>query len=73
MTLNPQLGDLLKVLVEGVVESAPLWTETLNALDSGCGDGDCGSTLQNGAQGEKISVSTTYLKLCAFPFNKNYM
>jgi len=45
-------GVLLRKCVGGVCEVWEREEETLNRLDRGSGDGDCGSTLKAGAIGE---------------------
>ena len=44
-------GVLLRKCVGGVCEAWISEEETLNSLDRGSGDGDCGSTLKAGALG----------------------
>ena len=41
----------MKAIVLGVAEALEAAEERLNQLDSTAGDGDCGTTLKAGAQG----------------------
>ena len=43
--------DLIKNAILAACETMVTNEEHLNQLDTGCGDGDCGSTLRRGAQG----------------------
>ena len=46
------LGRVLKACTEQICKSLVANEALLNELDRGSGDGDCGSTLKSGAQGE---------------------
>ena len=45
----------LKIAIHGAASALESNVERLNELDSGCGDGDCGSTLNRFADGTLIS------------------
>ena len=47
-------GHMVKKCVHGVCEALIDAEEMLNELDSGSGDGDCGSTVKAGALGKGI-------------------
>ena len=46
------LGGVLKACTEQICKLLVDNEALLNELDRGSGDGDCGSTLKSGAQGE---------------------
>ena len=48
------VGMLLRKCVGGVCEVWLKEEETLNQLDRGSGDGDCGTTLKAGALGQSV-------------------
>ena len=50
-------GALLKRGLENLIKRVPEFEHHLNTLDSGCGDGDCGTTLVNGTKGMLILKS----------------
>ncbi|XP_071528911.1 triokinase/FMN cyclase-like [Panulirus ornatus] len=47
-TLDADHARKLQSCIEAVLTEMPKHEESLNALDAGCGDGDCGSTLTHG-------------------------
>lgn len=47
-TLGADHARKLQSCIEAVLTEMPKHEESLNALDAGCGDGDCGSTLTHG-------------------------
>lgn len=49
---NPAHVQTLRACLESLVAKVPQHEDLLNALDSGCGDGDCGTTLLLGIHGE---------------------
>ncbi|KAF2350546.1 DhaL domain [Trinorchestia longiramus] len=48
--LSDDAAATVRAILRDVASTAPDWTDQLNQLDSGCGDGDCGSTIASGAQ-----------------------
>ena len=50
-TLSNAEAQLFKKLLATVANQASSWSTELNALDTECGDGDCGTTLALGALG----------------------
>lgn len=56
--LSPDQAQLMKTLLQGLAKAVLSWRDALNELDSGCGDGDCGSTLCLGANKLALSLDT---------------
>uniref|UniRef100_A0A2P2ID09 Triokinase/FMN cyclase n=2 Tax=Hirondellea gigas TaxID=1518452 RepID=A0A2P2ID09_9CRUS len=54
-TVSVALADQLRKFLEILVKATAEWRDLLNDLDTGCGDGDCGTTIAEGAS--KISSS----------------
>jgi hypothetical protein len=58
---GPSLSDRGQIALKNAIHAAASALESnvdhLNELDSGCGDGDCGSTLNRFADGTLISQS----------------
>jgi len=48
--LTPAQVELFRSVIQSVCKALIQSEERLNLLDSGCGDGDCGTTLKNGAE-----------------------
>ena len=51
MKLSPSGVDKLRAILSTAARDLLAMEESLNLLDSGCGDGDCGSTHAIGAKG----------------------
>lgn len=49
---DPAHAHALRACLESLVAKVPQHEELLNTLDSGCGDGDCGTTLLLGIRGQ---------------------
>ena len=61
--LGSEGEEKVKAALEGLTSQLISMEQRLNELDSGCGDGDCGSTLAAGAKaiqvnGKSVSVKT---------------
>ncbi|XP_014674525.1 PREDICTED: triokinase/FMN cyclase-like [Priapulus caudatus] len=52
--LTPDGRDALQRAVRSACEALIARHDHLNALDEGCGDGDCGSTITRGAKGVRL-------------------
>ncbi|XP_066599579.1 triokinase/FMN cyclase-like [Prorops nasuta] len=50
-TLNEEQSKLFKICLEAAARAIVVQEQTLNKLDQGCGDGDCGSTLKRLSEG----------------------
>lgn len=50
-TLTDRGQQALKLAIHAAANALESSVELLNELDSGCGDGDCGSTLNRWAEG----------------------
>ena len=54
--LSPSGVDKLKAILSRAARDLLTMEESLNRLDSGCGDGDCGSTHATGAKGTMCTI-----------------
>ena len=54
--LEPEGEGKVKAALEGLTSTLISMEQRLNELDSGCGDGDCGSTLAAGAKAIQVPV-----------------
>ena len=50
-TLSEKGENLMKHCLKFLSQNLPKYEKLLNDLDTGCGDGDCGTTLKLGAEG----------------------
>ena len=53
--LEPEGEGKVKAALEGLTGQLISMEQRLNELDSGCGDGDCGSTLAAGAKAVQVT------------------
>lgn len=51
--LRKEDANLLEKLTKAAIEAVVTKRDLLNELDSGCGDGDCGSCMEAGAKGKR--------------------
>jgi dihydroxyacetone kinase len=65
-TSNNELGSVVQKLLRVVSDAVIKAEDYLNELDSGSGDGDCGSTFKRGAQAVIEALSSGAIP-CSYP------
>lgn len=60
-SLSEQGQRALKVAIYGAASALESNVDYLNELDSGCGDGDCGSTLNRWVEGKYFILNREFL------------